>query len=97
VDVILVFGALVIGVLLLVTASLWDPVSAPVAEPKPPLHRARQVIGFATVAAGVAITFLPVSTELGGDHVACDSAWEAMFTNTDSCNGWWAWWCSSQG
>ena len=63
--------------------------------PKPSGHRVRQVIGFALVAAAVAITFLPASTdqrytETWGYyqdqvrdvvlHTKCSSVWQAMLS-----------------
>ena len=94
---ILVFGActLAIGILLL-TVEVWGPawLTAPMAEPKPAVRRLGRVIGVAIVAAGVAITFLPVSASVnyGSDiqdyfgqpavvQAECGSAWQAMFTN----------------
>ena len=62
---VLVIAALAIGILLL-TADMWGPewLSTPTTEPKPPVYRLRRLIGFAIVAAGVSITFLPVSADL---------------------------------
>jgi hypothetical protein len=43
----------------------------------------RRVIGFAIVAVGVWITFLPVSADIGpfDYHVACGSVWHAMLSH----------------
>jgi hypothetical protein len=96
---ILVIGSLAIGILLL-TADLWGPewrLSTPTPEPKPPVHRLRRVVGLAIVAAGVSITFLPMSAdrnlsveEWGSEvphHLECGSAWQAMFSNVNNING----------
>ena len=51
--------------------------------PKPPGYRVRRVIGFAIVAAGVSITFLPVSHEPDQalpEHIACGTSWQAVFS-----------------
>jgi hypothetical protein len=43
----------------------------------------RRVIGFAIVVAGVWITFLPVSADIGpfDYHIACGSVWHAMLSH----------------
>ena len=43
----------------------------------------RRVIGFAIVVAGVWITFLPVSADIGpfNYHIACGSVWHAMLSH----------------
>ena len=51
---------------------------------KPRGYRVRQVVGFAIVAAGASIMFLPVSTETDGFHVSCGSALGAMFSEWDN-------------
>jgi hypothetical protein len=45
-----------------------------------------RLIGFAIVAAGVAILFLPVSANRSfyGDTVACGSSWHAIFRNVNN-------------
>ena len=87
--VILVIGGLVIGTVML-TLGVWFPEwwSVRIAAPKPPVRRVTRVIGFAIVAAGVAIMFLPVRADRSfyGDIVACGSGWQAMFTNVNNYN-----------
>jgi hypothetical protein len=89
VAVILVIGALVIGTVML-TLGVWFPEwwSVPIAAPKPPVRRVTRVVGFAIVAAGVSIMFLPVSANRSfyGDTVACGSGWQATFTNATNYN-----------
>jgi hypothetical protein len=60
-------------------------------EPKPGGHRVRLVIGFAIVAVGVSILFLPVSADINdesgrfGYRTDCGSALPAMFSELDQC------------
>jgi hypothetical protein len=85
-----VVAVLVIGVLailgVLATLSVWHPewFSTPMAAPKPPVRRATRVIGFAVVAAGVSIMFLPVSADgYSYGEGSCGTGWQAMFTNVN--------------
>jgi hypothetical protein len=75
-------------VAVVLTLSVWYPewFSAPVAAPKPPVRRVTRVIGFAIVAAGLSIMFLPVSAQHGFFNVDCGSAWQAMFTDANGHN-----------
>jgi hypothetical protein len=87
--VILVIGGLVIGtVILTLTVRYPEWWAVPTAAPKPPVRRVTRIIGFAFVAAGVAIMFLPVSANRSfyGDTVACGSGWQAMFRNVNNYN-----------
>jgi hypothetical protein len=45
-----------------------------------------RVVGFAIVAVGVSIMFLPVSAQYGVFNVDCGSAWQAMFTDANGNN-----------
>jgi hypothetical protein len=62
-------------------------------DPNPRGYRVRQIVGLAIAAAGLSITFLPVSTDqnyvnVTGHvhylHLDCGSAFEAMFDSTTS-------------
>jgi hypothetical protein len=87
---IVVIGGLMISVLLFPLVGFLltgDPAAL-----KSPGYRVTRIVGFAIAAAGVAITFLPVSTDyryidVYRDvvlHADCGSVWQAMFTNTSN-------------
>ena len=53
--------------------------------PKSPGYWVRRVIGFAMVAAGVSIMFLPVRAErVAGYPLACGTGWHAMFSKENN-------------
>jgi hypothetical protein len=88
-----VLGVVMVGLILPLLAGFV--IFSDTGDPKPRGYRVRLVVGFAIVATGVWIRFLPVSTEINGYNVStgrfgyhadCGSVWRAMFDRWYNAN-----------